>query len=102
MPGKFCPALVDEQAVLKKRFGFDAVFGDIASDDLNGSLFQFYLPITVAFTQDDQRIIWRIEIVKVKCCDFTGPGAGVLKQVKNGVVTKAEWELYNDPSKDPV
>jgi len=78
VPGKFCPALVDEQAVLIKRFGFDTVFGNIALDKLNGSLFQFYSSIAVAFTQDDQRIILGIEIVKVKRCDFTGPGAGVL------------------------
>ena len=93
MPGHLFPALIDEHAVLIKRFGFNAVFSNIASDELNGSVRQFYLPIAVALTQDDQRTILRIEIIKVKRCDFTGSGAGVLKQMKNGVVTKAVFFL---------
>jgi hypothetical protein len=47
VPGKFCPALIDEQAVLIKRLGFNAVFADIAPDELNGSLFQFYSSIAI-------------------------------------------------------
>ena len=89
VPAHLFPALIDEDAVLIKRFGFNAVFSNLASDELNGFGFQFYLSIAVAFAQDGQCSIFRIEIVKVKRCDFTGPGTGVLKQMKNGVVTEA-------------
>ena len=89
MPGHSFTALIDKQVVLIERFGFNSVLGDIASDELNGSKFEFYSTIAVAFTQDDQRIILRIKIVKFKRCDLTGPGAGVLKQMEDGVITKA-------------
>jgi len=101
MPAHLFPALIDEHTVLIKRFGFNAVFGNIASDELNGSGRQFYLSIAVAFTQDDQRTILRIEIVKVKRCDFTRPGTGVLKQMKNGVVTKAVFFLWGQRNEKP-
>ena len=86
---KFCSALIDEQAMLIKRFGFNAVLVDITSDELNSSLFQFYSSIAITFTQDDQSTVLGVEVIEVKCCDFTGPSAGVLKQMKDGVITKA-------------
>ena len=49
VPCHLFSALVDEQAVLIKRLGFDTVFGDIAGDKLNGFWFQFYLSIAVSF-----------------------------------------------------
>ena len=98
--GHSFPALIDKQAVLIKRFGFDAVFGDIAFDELNGSLFQFYLSITVAFTQDGQGLVLRVKIVKVKHSDFTGPCAGVPEQMKDGVVTKAVFFYEVDAMKN--
>ena len=97
MQAHLFPALIDEHSMMIKGFGFNAVVGNIASDELNGSGFQFYLSIAIAFTQDDQRTILRIEIVKVKRCDFTGPGAGVEKQMKNGVITKAAFFMRSTP-----
>ena len=56
VPGKFFSALIDKQAVLIQRFWFDTVFGDIDFDELDGSGFELYLTITIAFAQDDQRV----------------------------------------------
>ena len=89
VPGQFFTALVNKQAVLIKRFGFDTILDNIAFDKLNGSLCELYSTITIAFTQDDQRIILRVKIIKVQCSDLTGPGAGVLKQMKDGIIAEA-------------
>jgi len=53
VPADLFPALIDEDAVLIKRFGFNAVFSNIAPDELNGSGFQCDLSIAIAFTQND-------------------------------------------------
>mgnify|MGYP001813968947 CR=1 FL=1 len=90
VPGQFFTALVNKQAVLIKRFGFDTILDNIAFDKLNGSLCELYSTITIAFTQDDQRIILRVKIIKVQCSDLTGPGAGVLKQMKDGIIAEPE------------
>jgi hypothetical protein len=97
MPGEFFSALTDKEAVLIEGFWHCSIPVDIAVKELDGLVFQFYEPEPICLAQDGQCFLLGIEVVEVEGCDFTGPGAGVKQQMKEGVIPEAllSFEIHS-------
>ena len=74
-------ALIDKEPVLICRFGTDTVSCNIDVEQSDGYGFQSNLTIPVAFAEYRQCFVVGIKIVQIQCCDFSGPGAGVIQQL---------------------
>ena len=88
--GELSAALIDKEPVLIGGFCFETIFGNIDVEQPDGFGLQFNLTEAVAFAQDREGLMVGIEVVEVQGCDFSGPGAGVIEQLQEVVVTHTQ------------
>jgi hypothetical protein len=91
--GEFLTTLIDEEAVLIEGLWRWSESRDIELKELSGFGLQFDEAKAVAFAQDSQSFLLVVEVIQVKRSDFTGPGAGIKKEMKEGVITEAFFSL---------
>ena len=73
--GEFLTPLIDKEALLIERLRGWSESRDIELKELRGFGLQFYEAEAIAFAQDGQGFVLRVEVVQVKSGHFRGPGA---------------------------
>ena len=64
------------------------------------SFLKLYDPEPICFSQDGKGMMNGVEVIDIEGCDFTGPGAGVIEDVKDRVVPEAFPPLKVNTTKD--
>ena len=100
MPGELLTPLIDKEPALELGLWGDTVFSDIELEQMTGFGLKLYNPKPITFAQDTEGFLTGIKIVDIQRCNFTGPGAGVIKQVKQGVIPEALFSFQIDRLKD--
>ena len=68
--------------------------------ELSGFRFQFYEPEAVALAQDGKGFLLGVEVVQVQSGHFSGPGAGIKKEVEEGIIAEAFFSFKVDGMED--
>jgi len=86
MAGQFFTALVDKKPVLIRRLRGDAVFSDIELEEMASFWLELYKPEPIPFSQDRHSFVPGVEVVQIQRGHFGGPGAGIIEQMKEGII----------------
>ena len=77
-----------------------AVIADIELQELSGFVLKLYKPVSISLSQDEEGFFFRVEVVQVQCCDFSGPSPRVIKEMEDGIITKALFSFKIDGLKE--
>jgi len=98
--GEFLTALIDEEAMLIGRLWWGPESSEVELQELGGFGLQFYHTEAVALAQDGQGSVLGIEVVQVQSSHFSGSGAGIKKEMKEGIIAGAFFSFKIDGMKD--
>jgi len=100
MPGELLTPLIDKELVLELGLWGDTVFSDIELEQMTGLGFKLYETESIAFSQDTERLLNGIKIIEIQGCDFTGPGAGIVKQMEQRIISEPFFPFQINRLKD--
>ena len=100
VPAELLTPLTDKDAVLIDGLWGCSVFADIQLKESTCFLFKLNDPEPVSFAQDGQCVLLGIKVIQVQCCDLTGPGTRVIKQMQKGVVPESLFSFEVNGLKD--
>ena len=98
--GEFLPPLIYKEPVLIWVLWGDTVFSDIELKQMTGLGLKLYDPEPIPLSQDGQSPFVRVKVVQIQRCQFTGPGAGVIEQMKEGIIPEPLFRLQINSVKD--
>jgi len=98
--GELLTALINKEALLIEGFWGWAESSDIELKEVGGFRFQLNEAKAVALAEDGQGFLFWVEEVQVQSGNLTCPGAGIKKEMKEGVITEAFFSFKVDGMKD--
>jgi hypothetical protein len=88
MTGEFLSPLIDKEPVLIWRLRRDTIFSDIELEETRGLRFKLYKPELISLSQDSESHFLMVKVVQIQRCHFGGPGAGIIEQVEQGIISE--------------
>ena len=98
--GEFLSPLIEKEPVLIEWFWCYAVFPDIGLEEMTGLGFELYKPEPVPFSQDSQGFFLTVKVIQIQRCDFSGPGRGIIEQMKQGIIPEPLFSFEINGLKD--
>jgi len=98
--GEFLSPLIDKEALLVGGLWGWPESIDVELKEVSGFGLQLNEAEAVAFSQDGQGFLLGVEVVQVQSGHFTGPGAGIKKEVEEGIIAGAFFSFKVDGMKD--
>lgn len=86
MTGEFLSPLIDKEPVLIWGLWRDTILSDIELKEMRGLGLKLYKPELISLSQDSESHFLMVKVVQIQCCDFSGPGAGIIEQMKQGII----------------
>jgi len=86
MTGEFLSPLIDKEPVLIWGLWRNTVSSDIELEEMRGLRLKLYKPETISLSQDSESHFLRVKVVQIQRCHFGGPGAGIIEQMKQGII----------------
>ena len=100
MAGEFLTALIDKEALLKGRLWGWPESRDVELKELSGFGLQLDEAEAVAFAEDGEGFLLKVEVVQVESGHFRGSGARIKEEVEEGVIPGTFFSLELDDMKD--
>src|SRR6056297_95958 len=100
VPGIALTALIEKKIMLVQGLCYWAIGFDVVQEQLYSLGPESYLPITVAFSQDGQRCVFRVEVIQMQASHLLCPGSGVVEQMQDHVVSEPSGSFEIDGGKD--